>query len=212
MRVLAACEESQEVARAFRALGHDAWSADILPSAHCDAACPPSGACEYHGHYRGDVTPLLVPGAWDLLIAFPPCTFLCSSGLHWNSRRPGRAQQTAEALEFARSLLEAPVPRIALENPVGRIGSAIRPADQSIQPLMFGHDASKTTCLWLKNLPKLEPTDYIDPRMVGGKPRWGNQTDSGQNKLGPSADRAKIRSRTYPGIARAMAEQWGGLA
>ena len=223
MRVLAACEESQEVARAFRALGHDAWSADLLPSAHCDAACPPSGACDLHGHHRGDVAPLLVPGAWDLLIAFPPCTYLCRAGLHWNVRRPGRAALTEEALAFVRSLMDAPVEKIAIENPNGRIGTAIRKADQIIHPYLFGHDASKLTGLWLKNLPQLRPTQMVEPRWVergvmrgrkpygGPLPRWGNQTDSGQNRLSPSADRAKIRSRTYPGIARAMAEQWGGL-
>ena len=97
---------------------------------------------------------------------------------------------------------------IALENPIGRIGTAIRPADQVIQPYEYGHDASKATCLWLKGLPPLRPTQWVSPRIVNGKKRWGNQTDTGQNKLGPSEDRWKIRSYTYPGIATAMAEQW----
>lgn len=148
------------------------------------------------------------PEPWDLMIAHPPCTYLCSSGLHWNTRRPERAKLTEDALEFVRLLLDAPVPHIALENPIGCIGTRIRKADQTIQPWQFGHDASKSTCLWLKNLPPLAPTHIIEPRMVNGKPRWGNQTDGGQNKLGPSADRWALRSLTYPGIAEAMADQW----
>lgn len=208
MRVLVACEFSGVVREAFRALGHDAVSCDLLPS-------------EQPGpHRQCDVREILAEG-WDLMIAHPPCTYLCASGLHWNVRRPGRrykiepevrAQLTEEALAFVRELLAAPIERIALENPVGRIGTAIRPADQIIQPYQFGHDASKATCLWLKNLPPLTPTAFVPPRMVNGKPRWGNQTDSGQNRLGPSADRWALRSITYPGIADAMAAQWGGAA
>lgn len=168
---------------------------------------------------------------WDLMLAFPPCTYLCSSGLHWNTRNPERALLTEQALEFVGTLLDAPIRRIALENPVGRIGTAIRPADQMIQPHEFGHDASKRTCLWLKNLPPLVPTKRVAGRWAStcGHPRWaerlgptcpvcgasskrlvwGNQTDSGQNRLGPSEDRWKLRSETYPGIAAAMAAQWG---
>jgi hypothetical protein len=145
---------------------------------------------------------------WDMMIAHPPCTYLCSSGLHWNKRRPERAQMTEDALQFVRTLLNAPIPRIALENPIGAISTRIRKPDQTIQPYQFGHDASKSTCLWLKGLPPLRPTQMIQPRIINGKPRWGNQTDSGQNKLPPSADRWKIRSETYQGIASAMAEQW----
>lgn len=148
---------------------------------------------------------------WDLMIAHPPCTYLCSSGLHWNKRVPGRDRRTEEALDFVRLLMKAPIPRIAIENPVGRIGTAIRPADQIIQPWQFGHDASKTTCLWLKGLPPLKPTKVVEPRLVNGKKRWANQTDSGQNRLGPSRDRWKLRSETYVGIAEAMADQWGSL-
>ena len=195
MRVLVACEYSGRVRDAFLAMGHDAVSCDLLPT---DAPGP---------HVQGDVTPMLGDG-WDMLIAFPPCTYLCSSGLHWNGRTPGRAAKTVAALAFVRALLDAPIPRIALENPTGRIGTAIRPADQKIQPHQFGHDASKGTCLWLKNLPPLVPTRHVEPRFVNGKPRWGNQTDSGQNRLPPSADRWKKRSETYPGIAAAMAAQW----
>lgn len=198
MRVLVACEHSGIVRDAFRASGHYAISCDLLPS---DAPGP---------HYQGDVFDILDAG-WDLLIAHPPCTYLCSSGLHWNHRTPGREALTQDALAFVRALLAAPVPRIAIENPVGRIGTAIRKADQTIHPHQFGHDASKATCLWLKGLPLLQPTAHVAPRMVDGKPRWANQTDSGQNRLGPSADRWKLRSATYPGIAAAMAAQWGCL-
>ena len=208
MRVLVGCEQSAVVAQAFRDAGHDAWSCDVLPSTLCDESCPTQGACNAHGHYRGDVRDLLTPGAWDLGIFFPPCTYLCSSGLHWNKRVKGREAKTREALELVRDLMDAPIPRIALENPVGRIGTAIRKADQTIHPWMFGHDASKATCLWLKGLPTLKPGRLVAPRIVNGKKRWANQTDSGQNRLGPSVDRAAIRGRTYEGIARAMADQW----
>lgn len=143
--------------------------------------------------------------SWDLAIFHPPCTYLSVSGLHWNGRVAGRAQKTEEALDFVRLLLDAPIPRIALENPIGCISTRIRKPSQVIQPWQFGHDASKATCLWLKNLPLLEPTDILP----GGKAaRRANQTPSGQNKLGPSPDRWKLRSMTYPGIAAAMASQW----
>lgn len=143
---------------------------------------------------------------WDLMIAHPPCTYLAVSGLHWNARRPERAALTEDALEFVALLLNAPIARIALENPIGAISSRIRKPDQIIQPWQFGHDASKATCLWLKGLPPLEPTDVLP----GGRTaRRANQTASGQNKLGPSPDRWKLRSLTYPGIAEAMADQWG---
>jgi hypothetical protein len=196
MRVLVACEYSGTVRDAFRARGHDAMSCDLLPT---DAPRP---------HYQGDVCDILGDG-WDLMIAHPPCTYLCSSGLHWNKRVPGRAQMTEDALDFVRLLLDAPIPRIALENPIGCIGTRIRKADQTIQPWQFGHDASKATCLWLKNLPLLTPTAIVEPRIANGKKRWANQTDSGQNRLPPSDDRWKIRSETYVGIAEAMADQWG---
>jgi hypothetical protein len=129
--------------------------------------------------------------------------------LHWNKRRPERARQTEEALDFVRQLLDAPIARIALENPIWCISTRIRKPDQTIHPHQFGHDASKSTCLWLKGLPLLRPTEFVEPRLVNGKSRWANQTDSGQNKLTPSPDRWKIRSETYTGIAKAMAEQWG---
>lgn len=147
---------------------------------------------------------------WDLMIAHPPCTYLCASGMHWNSRTAGRSEKTEEALEFVKLLMDAPIHMIALENPIGCISTRIRKSDQIIQPWQFGSDASKATCIWLKNLPLLVPTKIYPPRIVNGKKRWGNQLDSGQNKLAPTDDRWKIRSRTYQGIADAMAQQWGG--
>lgn len=198
-RVLVACEFSGVVRDAFIRRGYDAVSCDLLPSAK-------SGP-----HIQADVLTVIGDG-WDMMIAHPPCTYLCSSGLHWNSRVPGREEKTAMALDFVRQLLAAPIPRIALENPVGRIGTAIRPADQIIQPWQFGHDASKGTCLWLVGLPRLAPTVIIPPTVrPNGARRWANQTDSGQNRLGPSHSRWALRSETYGGIADAMAEQWGGL-
>jgi hypothetical protein len=195
MKVLVACEYSGTVRDAFRAAGHDALSCDLLPT---DVPGP---------HYQGDVADIINDG-WDLMVAHPPCTYLCSSGLHWNTRRPERAQMTEDALKFVQFLLDAPIPRIALENPIGCIGTRICKADQTIQPWQFGHDASKSTCLWLKNLPLLTPTAVVEPRIANGKKRWANQTDSGQNRLPPSEDRWKIRSETYAGIAAAMVAQW----
>ena len=207
MRVLIACEFSGIVRDAFIARGHDAVSCDLLPT-------------EKPGpHIQGDVLEILEDG-WDMMIAFPPCTYLCSSGLHWNKRVPGREEKTHEALLFVFNLLgegfiSHGIKKVALENPVGCISTKYRKPDQMIQPWQFGEDASKTTCLWLKGLPKLEPTKIIHGRVVGedkrGKTivRWANQCDSGQNKLGPSEDRWKLRSVTYQGIANAMAEQWG---
>lgn len=206
MRVLVACEFSGRVREAFRAEGHEAWSCDLL---ECEDGSP--------YHILGDCIfaannpQLWVYGEWDLLIAHPPCTYLSVSGLHWNKRRPERAQKTSEAIAFCDAILSLPIPRIALENPIGVLSTSLRKPDQIIQPYEFGEDASKATCLWLKGLPKLQGTKLIQPRMVNGKPRWANQTDSGQNRLPPSKDRWKDRSRTYIGIARAMAQQWGRI-
>lgn len=188
MRVLVACEFSGTVRRAFQKLGHDAWSCDLLPA---DDDGP---------HILGDVRQVLHDG-WDLMIAHPPCTHLAVSGARHFHRK--QAEQ-ADALDFVRTLLDAPIPRIALENPVSVISSRVRKPDQIIQPWQFGHPESKKTCLWLKGLNPLQPTDVLQDRG-----RWQNQTPSGQNKLGPSPDRWKIRSKTYPGIAHAMATQWG---
>ena len=181
---------------AFIRAGHDAMSCDILPT-------------EKPGpHYQGDVRDVLGDG-WDLLIGHPPCTYLSVSGMHWTTRGLRDPQLTEDALAFARLLMDAPIARIAIENPVSIISSRIRKPDQIIQPYQFGHDASKKTCLWLKGLPPLRPTAFVEPRIVSGKSRWDNQTDSGQNKLPPSSDRWRIRSKTYQGIADAMATQWG---
>jgi hypothetical protein len=196
MKVLVACEYSGIVRDAFIKRGHFAMSCDLLPT---DVTGP---------HYQGDVFDIIEKD-WDLMIAHPPCTYLCSSGLHWNGRVPGRQEKTDAALEFVRRLLDANIHRIALENPIGCISKRIRKPEQIIQPHQFGDDASKATCLWLKNLPNLIPTNNIPPRIVNGKSRWANQTDSGQNRLGPSDDRWKERSKTYQGIADAMASQWG---
>ena len=194
MKVLVACEHSGTVRDAFRRQGHDAVSCDLLPS-----VVPGPHIC-------GDVLEVLGDG-WDLLIAHPPCTHLCISGARWFG---DKQEEQREALVFVRSLLDAPVLRIALENPVGVISSRIRPPDQIIQPWQYGHDASKSTCLWLKGLPPLVPSGpLVEPRIVDGLPRWANQTDSGQNRLGPGEDRWKIRSKTYQGIAEAMVDQWG---
>ena len=196
MRVIIGCESSGTVRDAFIRAGHDAMSCDMLPT-------------EKPGpHYQGDVRDVLGDG-WDLLIGHPPCTYLSVSGMHWTTRGLRDPQLTEDAPAFARLLMDAPIARIAIENPVSIISSRIRKPDQIIQPYHFGHDASKKTCLWLKGLPPLRPTAFVEPRIVDGKPRWANQTDSGQNKLPPSADRWRMRSKTYQGIADAMAAQWG---
>jgi len=195
-RALVACERSGRVRNALRAHGLDAYSCDLQPA---------EDGSPYH--LVADALTLLDDG-WDLLVAHPPCTFLCGSGLFRNQGNPARQQRTVEALDFVRVLLAAKVRHIAVENPIGCIGTAIRPPDQIIQPYQFGHDASKRTALWLVNLPALRHTGYIAPRFVGGRPRWANQTDSGQNRLPPSPTRAADRGRTYLGIADAMGAQW----
>jgi hypothetical protein len=202
MKILIACEYSGRVRDAFIRAGHDAMSCDLLPT---DVAGP---------HYQGDVTDIINDG-WDLMVAHPPCTYLSVSGMHWTTRGLRDPQLTEDALAFVQLLLDAPIERIALENPISVISSRIRKPSQIINPYEFGHDASKKTCLWLKNLPPLISTEMVEPRIVitpSGKPakRWGNQCDNyGQDKLPPSADRWKIRSATYQGIADAMAAQWG---
>lgn len=206
MRVLIACESSGVVRRAFRALGADAWSCDLLPADDNDIH-----------HIQADVSEML--GGWDLIIGHPPCTYLCSSGLHWETRDPTRAAKREEAAAFAMKIWNANARAIAIENPIGALSRYIGKPTQTIQPYEFGHDASKRTALWLKGLPPLRPTKFVEPRLPGAeqpdlfglkptKPRWGNQTDSGQNRLPPSADRWKLRSKTYEGIAQAMATQW----
>lgn len=198
MKILIACETSGVVREAFRALGHDAWSCDLLPA---DDQSP--------FHIQGNALELLCNG-WDLLIAHPPCTYLSSSGIHWAQKDPTRARKIADALQFVREFMSAPVPRICIENPVGIISTMICKPTQIVQPWQFGDDASKATCFWLAGLPPLVPTQIAKPRVVSlGRLRFDNQTEEGANKLGPSATRWKERSRTYPGIAQAMATQWG---
>lgn len=178
---MVACEYSGRVRDAFIAAGHDAMSCDLLPT---ESSGP---------HYQGDVRDVL-NSEWDLMIAHPPCTHLAVSGARWFKDK--QAEQ-AEALEFVRLLMNAPMHRIAIENPVSIISSRIRRPEQIIQPWQFGHGETKTTCLWLKNLPPLTPTNIVD----GREPRI--------HRMPPSADRWKERSRTYAGVAVAMAEQWG---
>ena len=186
MRVLIACEYSGVVRSAFAARGHTAVSCDLLPTDNP------------HGwHIQGDVLALLGQG-WDLMIAHPPCTHLAVSGArHFAAKRESGVQQ--EALDFVRALLAAPIPRIALENPISIISSQIRKPDQVIQPWQFGHGETKATCLWLKGLPKLRPTNIVDGR------------EARVHRMPPSPDRWKLRSTTYAGIADAMAAQWSDV-
>ena len=222
MKVLVACEFSGVVRDAFRRRGHDAWSVDLLPS-ESDA--------EYHT--VGDVRDYL-SSVWDLMIAHPPCTHLSVSGARWFK---DKLPEQVQALQFVRDLMNADIPRIAIENPVSIISSRIRKPDQIIQPWMFGHGETKTTCLWLKGLPKLEPTDIVVPEwavradgsihmsakgkrdspthfLTGRTTRVlsGPQLEQWNriHKEPPSPERWRNRSRTYKGIAEAMAEQWGG--
>lgn len=191
MRVLVACEFSGTVRDAFRARGHEAMSCDLLDT---EAPGP---------HYRGDVRDVLGDG-WDLMVAHPPCTHLAVSGARWFGRK--QAEQAA-ALDFVRLLLAAPIPRIAVENPVSVISSRIRRPDQVIQPWQFGDAATKTTCLWLRSLPPLRPTRIVE-RGARHVTKSGRSLPAWYN-MPPGPDRARIRSRTFPGIAAAMAEQWG---
>ena len=181
MRVLGACEYRGIVRDAFIKKGHDAMSCDLLRT---DSPGP---------HYEGDVLDVISDG-WDLMIAHPPCTHLAVSGARWFKYKK---EEQADALKFVRLLLSAPIPKIALENPVSIISSRIRKPDQIIQPWQYGHGETKATCLWLKGLPLLMPTNIVDGR------------EQRIHKLPPSPDRWKIRSKTFQGIADAMAEQWG---
>ena len=181
MRVLIACEESATVRVAFEKEGHEAWSCDIEPSRVAG------------NHIQADVLSVLGDG-WDLMIAHPPCTHLAVSGARWFK---DKQKEQTEALEFVRILLGANIEKIALENPISIISSKIRKPDQIIQPWQFGHGETKATCLWLKNLPKLEPTNIVE----GREPKV--------HMMPPGPNRWKERSRTYQGIADAMAEQWG---
>jgi site-specific DNA-cytosine methylase len=183
MRILVACEYSGVVRDAFIRAGHDAISCDLLPT-------------EQPGpHYEGDVFDIINDG-FDLMVAHPPCTHLAVSGARWFHLKQ---REQAEALEFVRRLLDAPIPHIALENPISIISSRIRKPDQIIQPWQFGHGETKATCLWLKNLPPLIPTEIVSGR------------EARIHKMPPGPNRWKERSRTYTGIAAAMAAQWGGF-
>lgn len=208
MKVIIGCEFSGVVRRAFTKLGHDVYSCDLLPSTD-----------NSDKHIVGDIRDLT--DDWDLGIFHPPCDYLTVSaawafgdGPYHQKVKPetlvGAARRAAreDALDLVRWIMERPY-RHALENPIGAISTSIRKPDQIIQPYEFGEDASKSTCLWLKGLKPLIHTLYVQPRVVDGKPRWSNQTDSGQNRLTPSLDRWKHRSNTYEGIASAMANQWG---
>ena len=181
MRVLVACEFSGAVREAFKAQGHDAWSCDLLET-------------EIPGqHIVGDVREVLNDG-WDLMVAHPPCTHLAVSGARWWK---DKAQEQADALAFVRTLMAAPIARIAIENPVSKISSAIRKPDQIVQPWQFGHGETKATCLWLRGLEPLRPTKVVD----GREPKV--------HRMAPGPNRWRERSRTYAGIAKAMAQQWG---
>lgn len=181
MKILVACEFSGIVRDAFTARGHDAWSCDLLPT-------------ERHGkHIQEDVTDIVHFG-WDIMIAFPPCTHLAVSGARWFKYK---AQEQKEAIDFFMMLVNAPIERIAIENPIGIMSRLYRKPDQIIQPWQFGHGETKATCLWLKNLPKLRSTNIVDGR------------EARVHRMPPSKNRWKERSRTYQGVADAMAEQWG---
>lgn len=184
MRVLVACEFSGIVRDAFRARGHDAWSCDILPSETGKAF-----------HYCCDVREV-IDWEWSLMIAHPPCTHLAVSGARWFK---GKKLEQESALDFVHVLMDAPIPRIAIENPVSIISSRIRKPDQIIQPWQFGHGETKATCLWLKNLPPLVPTCIVDGR------------EARVHRMPPGPNRWRERSRTFTGIAEAMAEQWGEI-
>ena len=180
MRVLIACEFSGTVRDAFRWRGHDAWSCDLLSS-------------EIEGpHYKCDVRNLT--RTWDMMVAFPPCTHLAVSGARWFK---GKEREQKEALDFIQYLMDMNIPRLAIENPIGVISTRIRKPDQIIQPWQFGHGETKATCLWLKGLPRLKPTEIVKGRF--GRVHYES----------PGPDRWKRRSRMYQGIADAMADQWG---
>lgn len=194
MKIFVLFEESAKVRDAFRALGHDAWSIDLLPTRGDD-----------QWHIRADVWGML-PGifdAADMIIAFPPCTRVCVSGNRYHANTPGRA----EDVKKFRRLWHSYHKMLAIENPVGVLSKVDKPT-QIIQPWQFGHPESKKTCLWLRGLPALVPTNILP---LPGCGHWNNQTPSGQNKLGPSEHRARMRSETYQGIADAMAAQWGNI-
>lgn len=198
MKILLACEESQAVTREFRAIGHEAYSCDILPTSGNNP----------EWHIQDDVTKILNDN-WDMVIAFPPCTHLASSGAAWfeAKRKDGRQQQ---GIDFFHLFTDLKAPKVAIENPIGVMSTFYRKPDQIIQPYYFGDPYRKSTCLWLKGLPKLQPTNIVDMgeqityKSGTTMPKW--YADAW--KLSP-AERSKVRSKTFPGIAKAMATQWG---
>lgn len=222
MKVLVACEESQAVTKELRALGHEAYSCDII---EC------SGGQE-EWHIMQDVLPLLdgncafstcdgeehkIDGKWDMIIAFPPCTYLTVTGNRWfNVERYGekaieRQRLREEAIQFFMAFANADCERIAIENPIGVMSSEFRKPNQIVHPYMFGDPERKGTCLWLKNLPELVPTDVVEPRIITYKNGKGTDSPWHMETMGlPPAERSKMRSKTFPGIAKAMAEQWSG--
>ncbi len=212
MKIILGCEESQIVCIALRNMGHEAYSCDLKPC---------SGG-HHEWHLQMDVFAAIEMYDWDMGIFFPDCTYLtCSAEWAYKAGpchqkvKPGtlvgddRKAARVKAANFFMALYNCKIKRVAIENPVGVMSSIFKKPDQIFNPYNFGDDASKKTCLWLKDLPPLIHTGYCAPRMVNGRPRWSNQTDSGQNNLSPSENRAELRSKTYPGIARAMASQWG---
>jgi site-specific DNA-cytosine methylase len=187
MKILVACEESQAVTIEFRKLGHEAYSCDVLP---CSGGHP-------EWHLQQDVTELLCE-KWDMILAFPPCDHLAVSGARWFKEKKADGRQQ-EAIDFFMKFVNAKCDKIAIENPIGIMSTKYRKPDQIIQPWQFGHGETKATCLWLKGLPKLKPTNIVEGR------------EARIHKMPPSKDRAKLRSKTYKGIAEAMSVQWGGL-
>ena len=184
MKILVACEESQVVTAAFRAKGHEAYSCDIIP---CSGGNP-------EWHMQEDVG-IHLDDPWDMLLAFPPCDHLCVSGARWFKEKRADGRQQA-AIQFFMDMVTSKIPKIAIENPIGIMSTKYRKPDQIIQPWQFGHGETKATCLWLKGLPKLEPTNIVEGR------------EARVHKMPPSKDRAKLRAKTYQGIANAMADQW----
>ena len=210
MRILVACEESQAVTKELRKLGHEAFSCDLLPCS--------GGHSEWH--YQQDVFEVIEKG-WDMMIAHPPCTFLAVSGARWlynkdGSKNEDRWNSQAEALDFVQRLMDAPIDKIAIENPISVISSQIRKPDQIIQPWMFGDKAQKSTCLWLKSLPKLEPTDIVGKgefkewvcKKTGKNKKQALWYYEALQKAKTPAERRTLRSKTFKGIAEAMANQW----
>jgi hypothetical protein len=218
-RILIACEESQATTKAFRKLGHEAFSCDLLP---CSGGHP-------EWHFQQDVFEVINQG-WDLMVAHPPCTFLTGSGVQWLShpedkalpfeerrphpKYPNRRNDMLDSVEFVKALYNADIKQIAIENPVGLLSSRWRKPDQIVQPYMFGDEATKTTCLWLKNLPLLLPTNIVGKGertvFASGKshPKW--YADALKNAK-TKEERQTLRSKTFDGMAQAFAEQWGSI-